>query len=134
MNTDPRSTAMNAELTDDIIPDYFDPVLEPEFLSVETSSELLEHEMLSTFLSIMRSGQRDSDRRAAAGDVAEILGRKGKSAVQFIKAENLQLNQLNQIDAKPEMKAHLIEAAKGLAAITAGHSSGVKSKQGGQGV
>ena len=131
---DPRTEAMDASLINEIIPDYFDPVLEPEFLSVDDSSELLEHEMLTTFLDIMRSGKRDADRRAAAGDVAEILGRKGKGAVQIIKANNLQLNQVNQIEQKPELKAHLIDAARGLAAVSQGNNANIRSKQGGAGV
>ena len=134
MNNDPRTEAMSAALTDDIIPDYFDPVLEPEFLSIEENAEMLEHEMLNTLLKIMRSGSRDSDRRAAASDVGELIGKKGKNQVQIIKANNLQLNQVNQIEQKPELKAHLIEAARGLAAVSQGNNANIKSKQGGAGV
>ena len=134
MKPDPRSDAMHAELTDTDIPAYLDPAIEPEFLSVDDHADLLEHEMLATFLDIMRSGSRDADRRAAAGDVAEILGKKGKNSVNVIQAKNLQLNQINQIEANPELKAHLIKSAQGLAAITEGRSAAVASKQGGTGV
>jgi len=130
-NETPRHEALFRELSAVDIPDYFSPEIEPEFLTVEASSELLEHEMIQTFLAVMREGRRDSDRLKAAGDVAEIIGKKGKQNLQLIRAENVQINQIEQ---NPELKAHLIESARGLAALTGASNSNISTKLGGQGV
>ena len=130
----PIEEALLAPPSETVIPDYFDPEATPELLTIENSKELIEDRILRTFLDIMESGIKDSDRRAAASDAAELIGKKGAKAqqgVQLISAENVQIN---QIDQNPELKRHLIEAAKGLGALTHASNSGVKVKGGGSGI
>lgn len=128
----PRAEALFAELEEPIFHEYFEPDLTPEFMTVESSSELLEHEMIQTFLQVMREGRRDSDRLKAASDVGEIIGKKGKqNQLQLIRADNVQINQIEQ---NPALKAHLIESARGLAALTGASNANVQTRQGGKGV
>ena len=79
----------------------------------------------------MESGSRDADRRAAASDAAELIGKKGAKGLNLIQADNVQIN---QIDQNPELKAHLIKAAQGLSALTHASNANIKTKQGGSGV
>ena len=129
-NITPREEEMNKPPADEPIPDYFDPEKEIELLSVEEHSDLIEHEILHALLEITRNADRPNDRRAAASDLAEIIGKKGK-AIQVFSGKNVQVN---QIEANPDLKRHLIESAQGLKALTEATDSHVISKQGGSGV
>jgi hypothetical protein len=99
-------------------------------LSVEVSSETLEDEMLRTYLSIMRE-KGNRDRVKAAGDVAEILGFKGKKAVTVVNAQNAQLNTNNLLP--PEMQRHLMGAQDGLKLVTDATDAGIRIKKTGSG-
>ena len=127
----PRDEAMSADLAEATIPEWFDPSIEPVFLTIDDSADLLEHTLVTTLLHVMNSAARDSDKLKAASDVAEILGRKGKQAVTIVQSENAQIN---QITAPPQMNRHLIEAAKGLKKISSGNDAKIKTREGGSGV
>ncbi len=133
MNTiDPRKESLAEELTEVEIPDYLEPAENPELLSVDDASALLEHTMIQTILNIMESGKRDADRRAAARDAGELIGKLNqKSQVNLIKADNVQMNQIAQ---NPRLKNHLLKSASGLSQMTRAHDSGIKTKEGGSGV
>lgn len=128
----PRDEFLLSEPEETQIPPYLDPSVEPEFLTVESSADLLEHTMIQTILDIMSSGKRDSDRRAAARDAGELIGKiNQKQSLNLISADNVQLNQLN---GNPEMKRHLIESAAGLSKISNASKSSIKTHKGGGGV
>lgn len=125
---------MRAPPQEDEIPEYYDPSEAPGLMSIEEDADLIEHEILLALLNIVRNGARDSDKRAAASDLGELIGKKGKS-VQVIQAKNVQLNQLNQqISQKPEFKRALMDSAHGLRSLVEAEDANIKSKFGGEGV
>lgn len=117
----PTETVIQEQLLEDA---------DPQLLSVDTSKEVLEDEMLRTYISIMRD--KDSkDRRSAASDVAEILGKKGKKSINVINAENAQINQQNILPE--EMRKHLLGADQGLKVLSDATNAGIRIKEGGRG-
>lgn len=107
--------------------DLFDENANPNLMSVEASRELLEDEMLRTYISVMRD-RENRDRVKAASDVAEILGHKGRKATTTVIANNAQINQLPD-----DMRKHLLSAGDGLRQITSGSDAKIKIKGGGHG-
>lgn len=112
------------------VEEYMSEGADPILLSVDTSSEMLEDEMLRTYIAIMRDND-SKDRRAAASDVAEILGKKGKKSITVVNAENAQIN--NQNVLPEEMRKHLMSANQGLKGLTDATNAGIKIKEGGSG-
>ncbi len=132
-NPNPREEFINAIPENELIPEYLEASASPEFLTVEDSQELLEHTMIQTFLDIMTSGKNDNSRISAARNAGELVGHLGQKQqnINLIKAENVQMN---QIEANPDLKRHLIESASGLQQMATAHDSGIKTKKGGSGV
>ena len=128
----PKEEFTHKPLEDNEIPEYLDPDKEIKLMTLEDSSELLEHTMIQTILDIMQSGKRDSDRRAAARDAGELIGKiNTKQNVNLISADNVQLNQLNQ---NPEIKKHLISSASALSKISNAKAADINQHIGGKGV
>lgn len=115
---------------DETIPPYLEPTAEPTFMTIETSAELMEHEMVRTLLEVMSNAKRDTDKLAAVKESGELLGKKARGQVNLITADNVQLNQLT---ASPDLQRHLLESASGLASVASARDSGVRSKFGGKG-
>ena len=129
--TTPRSEIMAEPPVETTQPDYLEPTLQVEFMTIENSAELIEHELVRTLLDVMSFAKRDADKLAAVKEAGDLLGKKAKQPVNLITADNVQVNQLA---ANPELQRNLLESAKGLASVAAAKDSGIKSKFGGSGV
>ena len=130
MNKTPRDKIMNRPPDESTFPEYLDPSIEVSFLTLESSAELMEHEMVVALLNLMSNAKRDTDKIAAIRETGELLGKKAKNQVNLINADNVQLNQLT---ASPEIQQHLLTAASGLVSVANARDSGVRSKFGGKG-
>ncbi len=127
-DVNPRSEAMLAPPVDSPILEYMEPDAEPELLTIDNSADILENELVVALLNILRSG-KDTDKLKAATEVKDILGRGQKG--QVVIGKNVQIN---QIEAQPELKRHLIESAHGLRSLIEAKDARIKSKFGGEGV
>ena len=127
----PRDTAMNQPPEESSFPAYLDPSAEPTFMTIESTAELIEHEMVRTLLDVMVNAKRDVDKLSAVKESGDLLGMKQKSNINLISADNVQVNQLT---ADPKMQKALMEAGKGLASVATARDSGVRSKFSGTGV
>lgn len=124
---------LTAEPVEFGFPDYdiIDELANPQLLSVETSREVLEDEMLRAYLQMLRD-RESKDRIKAASDIAEILGHKGKRTTVFA-GENLQINNQTNNLLPEEMRKHLLGASAGLKALTESSDAQIKIKGGGNG-
>lgn len=127
----PRDTAMNLPPEETQFPPYLDPAIEVEFMTIESTAELMEHEMVRTLLDVMSNAKRDVDKLSAVKESGDLLHMKQKNNINLISDSNIQVNQL-AVD--PKMQQHLLASASGLASVAKANDSGVKSKFGGTGV
>lgn len=72
-------------------PDFMDQDAKPKVLNIENSAVVLEHRLVETLMDVMSNGT-DSNRKWAADQTADLLGKKSKSQVLITDNLNIQNN------------------------------------------